>query len=37
VEYSLSERGRSLTPVLHALKTWGDAHFGLFGAGRQAA
>jgi DNA-binding HxlR family transcriptional regulator len=30
VEYSLSERGRSLTPVLAALKLWGDANLGLF-------
>lgn len=26
VEYSLSERGRSLQPVITALKTWGDEH-----------
>lgn len=26
VEYSLSERGRSLEPVLLALKTWGETH-----------
>jgi len=26
VEYSLSERGRSLEPVINALKTWGDAN-----------
>ncbi|MGO4571987.1 winged helix-turn-helix transcriptional regulator [Microvirga sp. 2TAF3] len=26
VEYSLSERGMSLEPVLMALKAWGDAH-----------
>ena len=26
VEYSLTERGRSLQPVLTALKAWGDAH-----------
>jgi DNA-binding HxlR family transcriptional regulator len=26
VEYSLTERGRSLEPVLKALKDWGDAH-----------
>jgi Predicted transcriptional regulators len=26
VEYSLSERGRSLEPVLVALKTWGETH-----------
>lgn len=27
VEYSLTERGRSLKPVIDALKAWGDAHF----------
>ncbi len=26
VEYSLTERGRSLEPVIMALKHWGDAH-----------
>jgi DNA-binding HxlR family transcriptional regulator len=26
VEYSLTERGRSLEPVILALKAWGDAH-----------
>ena len=26
VEYSLSERGRSLEPVIMALKAWGDAN-----------
>ncbi|MFT3762502.1 MAG: winged helix-turn-helix transcriptional regulator [Pseudoxanthomonas sp.] len=26
VEYSLTERGRSLQPVIAALKAWGDAH-----------
>lgn len=31
VEYSLSELGRSMVPVLLALKEWGDAHIGLFG------
>lgn len=30
VEYSLSPRGRTLEPVLLALKLWGDAHIGLF-------
>jgi DNA-binding HxlR family transcriptional regulator len=28
VEYSLSAKGRSLEPVLLALKAWGDANFG---------
>lgn len=31
VEYSLSPRGRSLEPVLLALKVWGDENIGLFG------
>lgn len=26
VEYSLTEKGRSLEPVISALKAWGDAH-----------
>ncbi len=26
VEYSLTARGRSLEPVIRALKTWGDLH-----------
>ena len=29
VEYSLSERGRSLEPVIMALKAWGDAYVDL--------
>jgi len=29
VEYSLSERGRTLEPILHALKDWGQAHLVL--------
>lgn len=32
VEYSLTERGRSLEPVIMALKHWGDAHTS-FGKG----
>jgi DNA-binding HxlR family transcriptional regulator len=32
VEYDLSPLGRSLQPVLGALKQWGDAHIGLFRA-----
>jgi DNA-binding HxlR family transcriptional regulator len=32
VEYSLTERGRSLAPVLEALRSWGDANLALFGA-----
>lgn len=31
VEYSLSDLGRSMQPVLMALKAWGDAHIGLYG------
>ena len=31
VEYGLSPLGRSLTPVIMALKQWGDANIGLFG------
>jgi DNA-binding HxlR family transcriptional regulator len=30
VEYSLSPHGRTLEPVLVALKSWGDANLGLF-------
>ena len=30
VEYSLSPLGRSLEPVLRALKAWGDDNIGLF-------
>ena len=30
VEYSLSPLGRSMEPVLLALKIWGDANIGLF-------
>ncbi len=30
VEYSLSPLGRSMEPVLAALKEWGDANIGLF-------
>jgi DNA-binding HxlR family transcriptional regulator len=29
VEYSLSTRGRTLKPVIKALKAWGDAHLGV--------
>jgi DNA-binding HxlR family transcriptional regulator len=36
VEYSLSAKGRSLEPVLLALKAWGDANFGAK-AGAEAA
>jgi DNA-binding HxlR family transcriptional regulator len=30
VEYALSELGRSMTPILHALKAWGDANLFRF-------
>ncbi|KQV16332.1 hypothetical protein ASC97_11180 [Rhizobium sp. Root1203] len=30
VDYSLSERGRSLEPVVQVLKTWGDQNMHLF-------
>lgn len=30
VEYSLTELGRSLRPILMALKEWGDANMSLF-------
>lgn len=31
VEYSLSELGRSMEPILLSLKLWGDANIGLYG------
>ena len=31
VEYSISPLGRSLEPILGALKTWGDDNIGRFG------
>jgi len=31
VDYRLSDLGRSMEPVLLALKAWGDAHIGLYG------
>ncbi|GAA4531883.1 helix-turn-helix domain-containing protein [Chelativorans composti] len=34
VEYSLSDLGRSMEPILQALKDWGDAHIGLYGKPR---
>ncbi|MEE7451150.1 transcriptional regulator [Methylobacterium radiotolerans] len=37
VEYSLTERGRSLEPVIRALKTWGDLHAELADAAQNAA
>lgn len=35
VEYSLSERGHSLTPIIIALKDRGDANMDLFGRRRE--
>ncbi len=29
VEYRLSDRGRTLRPIIQALKAWGDAHIDL--------
>ena len=37
VEYSLTERGRSLEPVIAALKRWADAHVDPATIGRPAA
>jgi len=37
VEYSLSDMGRGLTPILLALKDWGDVNIGLFGKPRQVS
>lgn len=34
VEYSLSDLGRTMEPILSALKAWGDAHIGLYGKPR---
>ncbi len=34
VEYSLSSLGRSMEPILLALKSWGDANIGLYGKPR---
>ncbi len=31
MEYSLSELGRSMEPILLALKLWGDTNIGLYG------
>lgn len=31
VEYSLTQYGRTLEPVLHAMKNWGDSHVDLNG------
>ncbi|MGA2494876.1 MAG: helix-turn-helix domain-containing protein [Roseiarcus sp.] len=37
VEYSLTARGRSLAPVIAALKAWADAHVDPASIGRPAA
>jgi len=37
VEYSLTSRGRSLEPVIAALKSWADAHVDPATIGRPAA
>lgn len=37
VEYSLSPLGRSMEPILQALKIWGDANLGLYGKPRTGA
>ncbi|MBS9722589.1 winged helix-turn-helix transcriptional regulator [Tianweitania sp. BSSL-BM11] len=37
VEYSLSERGRSLLPIIDALKNWGDENIALFNKRLEAA
>ena len=34
VEYQLSELGKSLEPILLALKQWRDTHIGLYGKPR---
>jgi DNA-binding HxlR family transcriptional regulator len=36
VEYSLTRRGRSLKPVIMALKAWGDTHVDLSGRAGEA-
>ena len=37
VDYALSPLGRSMEPVLMALKAWGDAHIGLYGKPHEVA
>jgi len=34
VEYTLSDLGRTMEPILRALKDWGDANIGLYGKPR---
>ncbi len=31
VEYTVSDLGRTMEPILRALKDWGEAHIGLYG------
>jgi DNA-binding HxlR family transcriptional regulator len=31
VEHSLSDLGRTMEPILRALKEWGEANIGLYG------
>ena len=37
VDYSLSERGRSIIPVLMAIKEWGDQNMSVFENRKQVA
>lgn len=37
VEYSLTDMGRGLGPILIALKDWGEAHIDLFGKPKTVA
>ena len=37
VEYSLTELGRSLRPIIMALKVWGDENLSLFKTGSEGA
>lgn len=37
VEYRLSDYGRTLAPVIQALKAWGDQHIGRTAAGADQA
>lgn len=37
VEYSMSDRGRTFVPILHALSAWGEANWDLFQQPGQAA
>ncbi|MBO0344475.1 winged helix-turn-helix transcriptional regulator [Roseibium limicola] len=36
VEYSLTDMGRGLFPILRALKDWGDEHLNMFGQNGEA-